>query len=102
MRRRRRKRYSDELYHFGVKGMKWGVRKDRQSSSSNYSRGRDITKRLLVGDYGKGFGEAKKYLKNYINLRKDYKRRLEANMERDDIYDQEFERLVMSDKKSFA
>lgn len=26
--------YGDELYHYGVKGMKWGVRKDRKSSSS--------------------------------------------------------------------
>ena len=25
--------YTDELYHFGVKGMKWGVRKDRPHGS---------------------------------------------------------------------
>lgn len=28
------KYYSNELYHYGVKGMKWGVRKKRSSSKS--------------------------------------------------------------------
>lgn len=34
---------NDELYHYGVKGMKWGVRKDVYKSSSR-SRKREIRK----------------------------------------------------------
>ena len=43
-----------ELYHFGIKGMKWGVHKDRKrsvrtkrskSDSSDYSESRDLLKK---------------------------------------------------------
>lgn len=39
---------ADELYHFGVKGMKWGVRHDKKSSGSSRSR---KTKRVASEDY---------------------------------------------------
>lgn len=47
--------YSDELTHFGVKGMKWGVRKEREKSSKprrrklNYAR----SAKLIAQDYKK-------------------------------------------------
>lgn len=38
----------DELYHFGIKGMKWGVRHDKKSSGSSRS---GKTKRVASEDY---------------------------------------------------
>ena len=44
--------YDTDIYHFGVKGMKWGQRKRRESSSTGRSSGRfrdQITVRRAVG-----------------------------------------------------
>lgn len=35
--------YQNELYHHGVKGMKWGVRRNRSKSSGSPSKKRDRT-----------------------------------------------------------
>ena len=43
----------DFLEHFGVKGMRWGVRKERsQNSSSSEKSGWSTKKKLLVGGVG--------------------------------------------------
>ena len=44
--------YSNELYHYGVKGMKWGVRKkSRNEPNKNYTEKQRKSDRAL---YGKG------------------------------------------------
>lgn len=52
----------DELYHFGVKGMKWGVRKTVQTVKEANKRNQDFNKndRYILSNIGKGSFYAKR------------------------------------------
>lgn len=75
---------SDELYHFGVKGMKWGIRHDKNRSGSSrsrkkkrvasedYTRSRDIMKKKLYEMSNRELQEANKRLQLENNYKNNY------------------------------
>lgn len=75
---------TEELYHFGVKGMKWGVRHDKKRSGSlrsrktkrvaseDYTRSRDIMKKKPYEMSNRELQEANKRLQLENNYKNNY------------------------------
>lgn len=85
--------YSDELYHHGVKGMKWGVRKKRPASltkaKSNYKSAQDEYVKSFNKAYSKSltaYSPFKKHRQNNAKRWKDANDKGNAVIEAKKVY----------------
>lgn len=73
--------YPNYMYHYGVKGMKWGVRKSRVKSSTSKKRGKSTyssdyleTAELRKKSYKQLSNEELRALNKRMNLESEYQR----------------------------
>lgn len=55
----------EALAHFGVKGMRWGVRKDRVTTSTTYQNGKVVAVTKTKGPYPKTDAERKRFIEDF-------------------------------------
>ena len=63
---------TEYLEHYGVLGMKWGVRHDRKKSDSRYKKANELMEELDKWDYGPVVNGKKVNVENF-NWGKDYR-----------------------------
>lgn len=69
-----------ELYHYGVKGMKWGVRRQAKKDAKEYARAKMF--------YGEGAGTRRKLIKNTVEERSkdpNYKKAFDDALSKQDM-----------------
>lgn len=72
--------YAPDIYHYGVKGMKWGVRRKAKRDAKEYARAKMY--------YGEGAGNRRKLIKAKVNERSkdpDYKKEFDRQLSKQNM-----------------